>query len=55
MAVEDNQEGEALAVFHEYGCPLSIFSSYKYLGSIIMESNDDWVAVILKLGEVRKQ
>ena len=52
MAVEETQEGKAVAVLHAYGCPLSAVSSYKYLGSMIMASNDDWVAVILNLGEV---
>ena len=55
MAVEYTQEGEAVAVFHAYGCPLSAVSSYKYLGSKIMASNDDWVVLILNLGEVQKQ
>ena len=55
MAVEETQEGEAVVVFHAYGCPLSVVSSYKYLGSMIMAPNDDWVAVILNLGEVQKQ
>ena len=55
MAVEEWQEGEAVAVFHAYICPLSVVSSYKYLGSMIMAYNDDWVAVILNFGEVHKQ
>ena len=41
MAVEETQEEEAVAVFHEYGGPLSAVSPYKYLGSMIMEFNDD--------------
>ena len=55
MAVEETQEGETVAVSHAYGCPLSAVSPYKYLGSMIMASNDDWVAVILNLGELQKQ
>ena len=54
MAVEETQEGEAVEVFHAYGCPLSAVSAYKYPGIMIMEADDDWVAVILNLGEVRK-
>ena len=52
---KDRQEVEAVAVLHAYGSPLSTVSSYKYLGSMIMAPNDDWVAVILNLGEVLKQ
>ena len=55
MAVEETQEWGAVPVFRAYGCPLSAVSSYNYLGSKIMASNDDWVAVILNLGEVKKQ
>ena len=55
MAVEEKQEGEAVTVFHAYGCSLSKLSSYKYLGIMIMESDNDLVAVILNLGEVQKQ
>ena len=55
MSVEETQEGEALAVFHAYGCPFSAVSSYKHLGNMILASNDDWVAVILNPGEVRKR
>ena len=50
MEVEETQEGESVAVFHAYGYPLSAVSSYKYLGSMIMSFNDDWVAVILNIG-----
>ena len=53
--MEETQEGDGVVVFHAYGCPLSILSSYKYLGSMIMISNDDWVEVILNFGEVQKQ
>ena len=35
--------------------PLSTVSSYKYLWCMIMAPNDDWVAVILNLGEMQKQ
>ena len=55
MAVEEMQEGEAVAVFHAYRFPLSAVSSYKYLGSMIMTSNDDWMAVIFNTGELQKQ
>ena len=53
--VEEKQEGKEVVVFHAYGCPILVVSSYKYLESIIMAANDDWVAVILNLGEVRNQ
>ena len=41
MSVEETKEGEAVAVFHAYGCPFSEVSSYKYLGSMIMAADDD--------------
>ena len=55
MEVEENQEGEEVLVFHTYRFPLLAVSSYKYLESMIMTDNDDWVAVICNIGEVWNQ
>ena len=55
MEVEENQEGEEVLVFHTYRFPLFAVSSYKYLESMIMTDNDDWVAVICNIGEVWNQ
>ena len=42
-------------MFQAYVYPLSILSSYIYLGSVFTVADDDWVAVIPKIRKAWKR
>ena len=39
--------------FSSYGIPLEIVTSFRYLGRVILEADDDWPAVVRNLENVR--
>ena len=39
--------------FISYGIPLEIVTSFRYLGRVILEADDDWPAVVRNLENVR--
>ena len=40
--------------FQAYGKPLDTVTSFKYLGQVIVEGEDDWSAVVGNFKKVRK-
>ena len=39
--------------FGAYGHPLDMVSSFKYLGRVLSEADDDWLEVVKNLAKVR--
>ena len=54
MAAEEAR-AEAEMAFKAYGHPLTMVSSFKYLGSVLSASDDDWPAVVANLRKARKK
>ena len=53
LAEEESQMGAAMA-FQAYGRPLDTFLSFKYLGRLLTETDNDWAPVIENLQKARK-
>ena len=53
LAEADMREKSELA-FEAYGEPTQFFLKFRYLGSVLMLGDDDWLAVLCNLGKARK-
>ena len=53
MAEEELRESVERA-FQAYGRPLEMVNSFKYLGRVLTEVDDDWTAVVRNLKKARK-
>ena len=47
LAAEEEREVTARA-FSAYGCPLEMVTSFRYLGRVILEADEDWPEVVTK-------
>ena len=53
MVEEEDQAGLVTAI-QDYDRPLEILSSFKYLGRLLIETDEDWMAVIDNIWKARK-
>ena len=54
MATEEAEAGTAVALT-SYGRPLTAVSSFKFLGQVLSESDDNWLVVIQNFWRARQK
>ena len=52
LTVEEERE-VTTRHFSDYGHPLKMVNSFKYLGQVISATDDDWPAVVKKLAQAK--
>ena len=54
LAEEEARSGIELAIT-AYGIPLTPFTSFKYLGRVLLSADDDWLAVVNNLWRAQQK
>ena len=53
LAEAETRESSERA-FEAYREPINVFSTFRYLGRVLMEGDDDWLVVVGNLGKAQK-